>query len=157
EPAIPGALDSPRAGSARLMTKLVIATRNQHKVVEIQAILGTEFRYASSGEFEDAPEVVEDANTFAGNATKKAVAIAKWLSSTLPSENAPNTCETYVLADDSGLEVDALGGAPGVHSARFAALDSGRAGNSPTVENNRKLLRMLQGMPPEKRTARFRC
>ena len=63
----------------------------------------------------------------------------------------------FVLADDSGLEVDALKGAPGVHSARFAALDTGGAGNSPTAANNAKLLRLLKGVPLEKRTARFRC
>jgi XTP/dITP diphosphohydrolase len=63
----------------------------------------------------------------------------------------------YVLADDSGLEVDALKGGPGVHSARFAALDTGKAGNSPTADNNAKLLRLLAGVPREKRTARFRC
>jgi XTP/dITP diphosphohydrolase len=62
-----------------------------------------------------------------------------------------------VLADDSGLEVDALGGAPGVHSARFAALDTGAPGNSTTAENNAKLLRLLKDVPQDKRTARFRC
>jgi XTP/dITP diphosphohydrolase len=60
-----------------------------------------------------------------------------------------------VLADDSGLEVDALHGAPGVHSARFAALESGA--NSPDTANNEKLLRLLKNVPEEKRTARFRC
>jgi len=59
------------------------------------------------------------------------------------------------LADDSGLEVDALNGAPGVHSARFAALD--KCDNSHDADNNAKLLRLLQAVPPEKRTARFRC
>ena len=63
----------------------------------------------------------------------------------------------FVVADDSGLEVDALHGAPGVHSARFAALDTGRSGNSPTVENNAKLLRLLKDVPLDKRSARFRC
>jgi XTP/dITP diphosphohydrolase len=62
-----------------------------------------------------------------------------------------------VLADDSGLEVDALGGAPDVHSARFAALDSAKSGNTPDADNNAKLLRLLKDIPPEKRTARFRC
>jgi XTP/dITP diphosphohydrolase len=62
-----------------------------------------------------------------------------------------------VLADDSGLEVDALGGAPGVHSARYAALDTGQLGNSFDADNNAKLLRLLQEVPQEKRTARFRC
>ncbi len=63
----------------------------------------------------------------------------------------------YVLGDDSGLEVDALNGAPGVHSARFAALDTGSPGNSPTADNNAKLLRLLRDVPLDQRTARFRC
>ena len=62
---------------------------------------------------------------------------------------------SFVLADDSGLEVDALGGAPGVHSARFAALD--KKENSPDADNNAKLLQLLKSVPEEKRTARFRC
>jgi XTP/dITP diphosphohydrolase len=65
--------------------------------------------------------------------------------------------EGFVLADDSGLEVDVLDGAPGVNSARFAALDTGRPGNSSDADNNAKLLRLLRDVPPEKRTARFRC
>ena len=63
----------------------------------------------------------------------------------------------FVLADDSGLEVDALNGAPGVHSARFAALDTGTPGNSPTDQNNAKLLRLLKDVAAPGRTARFRC
>ena len=136
------------------MVTLVIATRNAHKVGEIRAILGEGFRCRSLEDFAGAPEVVEDAGTFAGNATKKAVALARWLAEQPPI--APED-EVYVLADDSGLEVDALGGAPGVHSARFAALDSGQPGNSPTPANNAKLLRLLAGVPLEKRAARFRC
>src|SRR5262249_3781367 len=65
--------------------------------------------------------------------------------------------QAFVLADDSGLEVDALNGAPGVYSARFAAIDLGRAGNSTAGENNKKLLRLLKDVPAEERTARFRC
>jgi inosine/xanthosine triphosphate pyrophosphatase family protein len=61
------------------MTTLLIATRNAHKVGEIQAILGEEFRCLTLKEFPDAPAVAEDAETFAGNATKKAVELAKWL------------------------------------------------------------------------------
>jgi XTP/dITP diphosphohydrolase len=140
------------------MTKLLIATRNAHKVEEIRAILGSGFVCHSLTEFEDAPEVVEDAGTFAGNATKKAVELAKWISArkspaSLAQEGEGNA---FVLADDSGLEVDALGGAPGVHSARFAAL-AGMVGNSTSADNNAKLLRLLQGVPQEKRTGRFRC
>ena len=169
------------------MLTLVIATRNAHKVGEIRAILGPGFHCLSLADFSGAPEVVEDAGSFAGNATKKAVALAGWLAHVQPgalarifqagSDASPrrpcgsssgrlgeaslpaglSVGEFYVLADDSGLEVDALGGAPGVHSARFAALDTGQPGNSPTADNNAKLLRLLTSVPPEKRAARFRC
>lgn len=134
---------------------LLIATRNAHKVGEIRAISGTAFNYLTLNDFPTAPKVVEDANTFAGNATKKAVELARWISET---QNLNlNTNELLVLADDSGLEVDALNGAPGVHSARFAALDYGNPENSSDSENNAKLLRLLRDVPPEKRSARFRC
>ncbi len=140
------------------MITLLIATRNAHKVAEIRAILGERFGYLTLSDFPDAPEVVEDAGTFAGNATKKAVELAKWLSRIPLTHHAlPLTSPTFVLADDSGLEVDALNGAPGVNSARFAALDTGEVGNSPTAANNAKLLRLLQDVPREKRAARFRC
>jgi XTP/dITP diphosphohydrolase len=134
---------------------LVIATRNAHKVSEIRTMLGSEFACMSLNEFPGAPGVVEDANTFAGNATKKAVELARWLDSTQTSKL--KTQNGFVLADDSGLEVDALNGAPGVNSARFAALDSGKPGNSSDAENNAKLLRLLKNVPLEKRTARFHC
>ncbi len=141
------------------MKTLVIATRNAHKVEEIRAILGDGFRFLTLNDFPGAPEVVEDAGTFAGNATKKAVELAKWLAQTQNAGkfSADALEETLVLADDSGLEVDALGGAPGVHSARFAALDSGKSGNSSSAENNAKLLRLLKDVAEQRRTARFRC
>src|SRR5215468_6401626 len=126
------------------MTTLIIATRNGHKVCEIRAILGNAFLCQSLTDFTGAPEVVEDAGTFAGNATKKAVELAKWISakpSAMRSQTPTQT--TFVIADDSGLEVDALSGAPGVHSARFAAMDTGQTGNSETAANNSKLLRLL--------------
>jgi XTP/dITP diphosphohydrolase len=133
---------------------LLIATRNAHKVGEIRAILGEKFSYLTLDDFPGSPKVVEDAGTFAGNATKKAVELARWLSSR-HSPLVPR--HFFVLADDSGLEVDALDGAPGVHSARFAALDSRKPGNSPDAENNAKLLRLMKDVPTEKRSARFRC
>jgi XTP/dITP diphosphohydrolase len=133
------------------MVTLVIATRNAHKVGEIRAILGEGFRCLALDAFPGAPEVVEDAGTFAGNATKKSVALAKWLAATHAAG------PLHALADDSGLEVDALGGAPGVHSARFAALDTGGSGNSSSAENNAKLLRLLKDVPLDRRAARFRC
>ena len=133
----------------------LIATRNMHKVGEIRAILGSQYRYLTLNEFPGSPKVIEDAGTFAGNATKKAVELGKWIAAT---GNANlETRNVFVLADDSGLEVDALKGAPGVHSARFAAMDSGQAENSPDAQNNAKLLRLLRDVPIEKRTARFRC
>jgi XTP/dITP diphosphohydrolase len=134
------------------MTTLLIATRNAHKVGEIQAILGANFRCLTLKEFPDAPTVVEDADTFAGNATKKAVELARWLSAT---PHSALRVPQWVLADDSGLEVDVLNGAPGVHSARFAALD--KAENSHDADNNSKLLRLLKDVPLVKRTGRFRC
>lgn len=141
------------------MIRLLIATRNQHKVGEIRAILGRQFPCHSLDELVGAPDVVEDAGSFAGNATKKAVALAQWLS-VRPTQDGSwprRTGELFVLADDSGLEVDALGGVPGVHSARFAALDTGQSGNSASAANNAKLLRLLSEVPLEKRTARFKC
>ncbi len=141
------------------MTPLLIATRNAHKVGEIQAILGDGFACrALLKEFPAAPIAIEDADTFAGNALKKAESLSGWLAGLSPAERRGlGAAQTFILADDSGLEVDALGGAPGVHSARFAAMDSGHEGNSPDADNNAKLLRLLADVPQAKRTARFRC
>ncbi|MGB7746608.1 MAG: non-canonical purine NTP pyrophosphatase [Verrucomicrobiia bacterium] len=136
---------------------MLIATRNRHKVGEIQAILGGSFQFLTLNDFPNAPKVVEDAPTFAGNATKKAVELAKWIAAKHPTSNIQHPTSNFVLADDSGLEVDALDGAPGVHSARFAALDSAKSGNTSDADNNAKLLRLLKDILPEKRTARFRC
>jgi XTP/dITP diphosphohydrolase len=136
------------------MRTFLLATRNAHKIAEIQTILGATIKCVSLENFPGAPEVVEDAPNFAGNATKKAVVLARWICD-LPqyADSAPS----FVLADDSGLEVDALNGAPGVYSARFAALDGARAGNSSSKQNNEKLLRLMEGIPLERRSARFRC
>ena len=137
------------------LSSLTLATRNAHKAREIQALLGAGFRFLTLSDFPNAPLVTEDQPTFEGNAAKKAVSLARWMGGTWPEAQRP--ARVYVLADDSGLEVDALSGAPGVHSARFAALDSGGMGNAPDAENNAKLLRLLEGVPLERRTARFRC
>jgi XTP/dITP diphosphohydrolase len=134
---------------------MLIATRNRNKVGEIRAILGGSFQFLSLNDFPDAPKVVEDAPTFAGNATKKAVELARWLAVAFPPTR--HSSPLFVLADDSGLEVDALDGAPGVHSARFAALDSTKSGNTPDADNNARLLRLLKNVPLEKRRARFHC
>jgi XTP/dITP diphosphohydrolase len=135
----------------RLVT-ILIATRNTHKVDEIRQILGPNNRYLTLRDFPEAPEVIEDANTFAGNARKKAIELAAWLK----TQQGTDLRNMFILADDSGLEVDALNGAPGVHSARFAADDKTK-GNSPDAANNAKLLRLLESVPAGKRTARFRC
>ena len=92
-----------------------------------------------------AQAVVEDGATFEANARKK----AEHYSRLLPGE--------LLLADDSGLEVDALGGAPGVDSALYASLEGGLRANSSDAANNARLLRELQGIAGERRTARFVC
>ena len=142
------------------MTALVIATRNPHKAREIQQVLAGDYQYLTLTDFPGAPLAAEDGDTFAANAAKKTSALAGWLAAhsqlLLQKLGSPET-PLYVLADDSGLEVDALGGAPGVHSARFAAMDAPGAGNSPDGANNAKLLRLLASVPPSRRAARFRC
>lgn len=139
------------------MITLLLATRNQHKVAEIRTVLGPGFRFLTLDDFVGAPAVVEDATTFAGNATKKAWELVNWITHKGASGCGDRLENVLVLADDSGLEVDALEGAPGVHSARFAALDTGMAGNSTDAANNSKLLRFMAGIPDSKRSARFRC
>jgi XTP/dITP diphosphohydrolase len=120
-----------------MIRELVLATRNRHKGEELAALLGDlGITIRTLDEFPDAPDVVEDGNTCEANAVKKARAIAEFTG--LPA-----------VADDTGLEVDALGGRPGVHAARYAGEDA-------TYEDNcRKLLRELMGVPRERRTARF--
>ena len=134
------------------MPTLFIATGNAHKVQEIRAVLGPQFTVYSQPDANVRLEPEETGATFAENARIKAVTWAAYFATDVCSLNLD-----YVLADDSGLEVDALKGAPGVQSARFAALDDGRKGNSPDAENNAKLLRELATIPPALWTARFRC
>ncbi|MCK5851358.1 MAG: non-canonical purine NTP pyrophosphatase, partial [Kiritimatiellae bacterium] len=117
--------------------KLFIATANEHKLSEICAIFRLpSLELKSMKDFPDLPEVIEDGATFEDNAIKKAVTIAR-------------LTEMWTIADDTGLEVDALGGEPGVYSARYA-------GEPVSYEaNNAKLLSALVGT--KDRTARFRC
>lgn len=117
--------------------RLLVATRNTHKLEEIKAIFSLpRLDLRAIDDFPNIPEVVEDGATFEANAVKKATTTAK-------------AAGTWAMADDSGLEVDALGGQPGVHSARYA-------GEPVSYEaNNRKLLAEL-GDSPDRR-ARFRC
>jgi XTP/dITP diphosphohydrolase len=143
------------------MLTLFVATRNRHKAQEIAEIVGGEVVVRDLAALPGAPAATEDAPTFEGNATKKVSVLAAWLLNEGRSHLQPPG-PWFALADDSGLEVDALGGAPGVASARFAAVDdaTGRAptlDNTPDAENNAKLLRLLAGLPWEQRTARFRC
>lgn len=124
--------------------QLLFATSNPHKIEEVQAILaplGIEVIGLGSLA-KSPPEPVEDGDTFEANARIKAVAYARF---------AGCRC----LADDSGLEVDALGGAPGVHSARYAGVGNSRAARD--AANNSKLLRELKSVPHERRSARFVC
>jgi XTP/dITP diphosphohydrolase len=121
---------------------LVFATRNKGKLVELRALL-SDVDVLSIDEAQarlgvTIPEVVEDADTFAGNAAKKAREVSR--ATGLPA-----------LADDSGLEVDALDGAPGVWSARYAGEGAG------DLANNQKLLAAMKDVPAERRTARFRA
>ena len=119
--------------------ELLIATTNPGKRAEIESILKRySLRIISLNDLSSYPTVVEDGVTFEENALKKARTLAEFSG-------------RVTLADDSGLEVDALGGAPGIHSARY----SGEEAND--MRNNQKLLRALAGVPEEKRTARFVC
>lgn len=117
---------------------LLVSTRNAHKISEIRAILGRGFQVCDLACLPDCPDVEETGATFEENATLKAVAASRFF-------------DGWVIADDSGLEVDALGGAPGVHSARYA----GEQGND--AANNELLLRNLLPFPRKARSARFRC
>ena len=138
-------------GSTQLeMSVLVLATRNAHKVEELRVLLGDDFKVQTLDDFPSAPALPETAGSFVGNATLKVLTLAQWIGASLESVDA----EQYVVADDSGLEVDALDGAPGIHSARYASLDEN---NSSDADNNTKLLRKLQDVPLEKRVARFVC
>mgnify|MGYP001448024703 FL=1 len=129
-------------------TQVLIASNNPHKADEIQKLLGSDYLCLSLRDFPDAPPVVEDANTFAGNAVKKALSLVNWL------KINNGKIEGWILADDSGLEVDALEGEPGIYSARYAS-DNNQ--NCSDEANNSKLLGKLEGIEPSQRTARFRC
>ena len=140
--------------------KIAIATRNTHKAREIQEILNGNFEFLNLNDFPNAPSAREDAASFAGNAIKKASTLAGWLARNPAPPLEKFSCAdapVYIIADDSGLEVDALDGAPGVHSARFAADRAVAGQNATDAANNAKLLDCLKSVPPQKRTARFRC
>ncbi|MGI8430892.1 MAG: RdgB/HAM1 family non-canonical purine NTP pyrophosphatase [Chthoniobacterales bacterium] len=118
------------------MSPLILATRNLHKVREFREMLGPDFELADLSAHPQIGEVVEDGASFAANARLKSVTVSRQLPG-------------LILADDSGLEVDSLGGAPGIFSARYAGDEATDA------ENRRKLLAELGAK--RERTARFRC
>lgn len=114
--------------------KIAVATKNKDKIREIEKILGRGFKIIKLKKF---PKIIENGKTFKENAIKKAKAIFK-------------ITKITTLADDSGLEVKALGGRPGVYSARFAGK---RCSYS---DNNKKLFKLLSNVPYKKRKAKFR-
>ncbi len=123
--------------------KIVVATTNPGKIAELEAMLGGDIEWLQLADFEGLDEVEEDGLTFEENAVKKAAGYAK-------------ATGCWTIADDSGLVIDSLGGAPGVKSARF----SGEKAEDRTLldhKNMAKVLKLLKGVPKEKRTARFMC
>ena len=126
------------------MEPILLATGNPHKVDEIRAVLGPlGIEMDGLDAIEDPPdEPVEDGPTFQANARIKAIAYAR-------------ATGRYCMADDSGLEVDALGGEPGVFSARWAGVEGERQERDQA--NNKKLVERIAGVPQEERTARFVC
>ena len=133
------ATDEPRSEGGRIERRLVVATRSEHKLRELRQLLELERgELVSLDDLGVDGEPVEDARTFEANAAKK----ARW---------AARATGLPALADDSGLEVDALGGGPGVRTRRYA-------GEQATDDdNNRKLLAALDGLPPGRRGARYIC
>ena len=121
------------------MRKLLLATTNLHKLEEYRAIFAdVPFQLLSLRDIHLDMDVEETGTTFAENAELKALAYAR-------------ASGLIALADDSGLEIDALGGSPGIYSARFAGREI------PYAERFRLILAQLKGLPPRQRTARFRC
>lgn len=122
------------------MVEIIVATGNRGKLREIRELLhGLPVTLSSLADYwNPVPSIPETGSSFLENAKQKAL----WV---FGKKNS------WVLSDDSGLEVDALDGQPGVRSARFAGE------NGDTAANNRKLLEMLADVPPERRTARFKC
>lgn len=122
-----------------MSVNMVVATRNKKKLSEIKKLLADlDFNMLSIEDFAGIPEIEEDGATFEDNAVKKASEIAK-------------VTGELTLADDSGLEIDYLNGKPGVRSARFAGDDA------TDEDRNNKVLKLMEGVPKERRTARFKC
>lgn len=124
---------------------ILVATTNAGKVRELRAMLGDAVDWKTLADFPQADEVEEDGATFAENARKKATGYAR-------------ATGLWTLADDSGLVVDALDGAPGVKSARFSGdVPPGTDRKVVDRQNIAKVLELLEGIPAERRTARFVC
>jgi XTP/dITP diphosphohydrolase len=135
-----------------ILRKILIATSNSGKLRDFAgAAVRHGVEIAGIPGFSSLPAVVEDGLTFEANARKKAEEYSRYVPGGM------------VVADDSGLEIDALNGAPGVHSARYAAPDLQNKephqadANTDDNANNARVLRELQGVPPDQRTARFVC
>jgi XTP/dITP diphosphohydrolase len=125
--------------------KILVATTNPGKIAELRTMLDLDLEWLGMSDVGDIAEIKEDGSTFAENARKKAIGYAK-------------STGLWTIADDSGLEVDALGGEPGVKSARFSGEKS--TNDDGTLIDHRniaKVLELLKGVPKEKRTARFFC
>jgi len=138
-------MENENTASAKL-PKLLLATRNRHKTREIQTMLGDGVLVTDATEAGNLPEIEETGTTFEENSRLKAEGISLHV-------------EGIILADDSGLEVDALGKEPGVYSARYAALGKphGALSGSTDEANTALVLERISGVPHEQRTARFRC
>jgi XTP/dITP diphosphohydrolase len=125
--------------------KILVATTNKGKLAELSAMLDADVQWLSLADFPNTPEVIEDGETFAENAAKKAFGYAQ-------------TTGCITIADDSGLEIDALNGEPGINSARFSGEKTpDEDGAMIDHRNIDKVLQLMQGMPTSKRTARFVC
>ncbi|MCK5580288.1 MAG: XTP/dITP diphosphatase [Candidatus Omnitrophica bacterium] len=121
------------------MKELLVATANKGKLREIRNLLKDfDFKITSLADYSGMPEIIEDGKTFRQNAIKKALTIAQHTGK-------------FVMGEDSGLEVEALGNRPGVYSARFAGE------HADDKKNNAKLLRSLRGVPLAERQARYQC
>ena len=129
------------------MRRVLIATSNPGKLRDFAGAAAAHgIEIAGIPDFSSLPLAVEDGQTFEENARKKAAEYSRYVAGEM------------VVADDSGLEIDALGGAPGVHSARYAADQPHLADvNTDDDQNNARVLRELNGIPAEKRTGRFVC
>jgi XTP/dITP diphosphohydrolase len=125
-----------------MVNKILVASTNPGKLAEIRSMLNLPVELAGLKDFSNIGEIEEDGQTFSENARKKAVGYSK-------------ATGLWTIADDSGLMVDALGGAPGVTSARFAGVSSDR--KLIDKKNIEKVLQLLKDVPKEKRTARFVC